>query len=132
MSNIETAEETLTGAIGHYFPDLALVAFGTPEDAVLIDLLVRVNPDVKILWLGDEAGLEAIKTKYYVTPIHVKGSLFRAIREWNLKAIVRSERREPALEKNGDLRIVRPLATWTAAQVKSYLRNNAVPVEVRS
>src|SRR5262245_30231267 len=130
MSNdLETrAREILRNAVKRHFPHIAVAATSSPEDRVLVDLLVRVNPDVKILWLDpDWASAEEIKTRYYVTPIRASGTLVTErllARRWDLRAIISGER--GAAPRSAGLLRIHPLAGWTDDDVQAYLNRHAV------
>ncbi len=107
----------LKQAIDRYFPRLALVLSGAPREAELVDLLVRVNPDVKI-FARDRETIEAIKATYYVTPLRTARTVSAIAREWGLEAILTT--RINAVAERGHDGVIRinPLAARRAAALK--------------
>ncbi len=130
--DLETrARALLRDAVRRHFPHIAVAATAAPEDLVLVDLLVRINPDVKILWFDEDwAGAELVKSRYYVTPIRPGVFAERALaRRWNLHAIVTSARDSDEIERDRATGVTRvhPLTGWTDEDVQAYLRRHAVP-----
>jgi len=90
------ANRILKDAIDEHFPHIALVASDTPEDRVLIDLVVRVNPDVRIFRLGRE----------------IRGLLTEEAfaRQRGLHAVIDSRRAARPVERARGLIRIHPLA----------------------
>ena len=116
-------ETILRGAIGRYFPHVGFVTDFSRDDLALIDLIVRLNPNVKIFYRRtpytfretDEV-LARLNARYYITPIGVERFDPRA---WGLKALISSTRAEVApFVRDGGLVRVNPLAGLTREEVE--------------
>lgn len=117
MNRLDDRTRLLKQAIDRYFPRLALILSGAPREAELVDLLIRINPDVKI-FARDRATIEAIKSKYYVTPLRYARTVSAIAREWDLEAVLTT--RINAVAERGHDGIIRinPLAARRAAALK--------------
>jgi hypothetical protein len=111
--------EIVRYAVEAYFPNIALVTAFAPEDFELIDLLVRVNPDVKIFWLkgsvprdAAKAGIERIKSKHSVTPLRAE-SLAELTREWTITTVLTAARSASTFQTVDGLLLVNPFAKPT-------------------
>jgi hypothetical protein len=115
-NDIDDAARILRQAIDRHFPRLALVLIGAPREADLVDLLVRVNPDVKI-FARDTRTIEAVKARYYVTPLRASGTVAAIAREWDLEAVLTTDQNAVAqIGRDGLLRI-NPLAVRRARAI---------------
>jgi len=77
-----TPQDILTYAVGTYYPDIVLASSFGAEDAILIDMIHRINPKTPILYLDtDFLFKETYETRdrliqrYGIAPIQVKSLL---------------------------------------------------------
>ena len=141
-----TAEDIVAWAVDHFSPHLSLAA--SMADAVLIDLAVRVDPAIEVVFIDTGyhfpetlATVEKVRRHYglnlrmmTVAP-HDLGQLDRALNgkaAW-MSGLRRSEsesRRHSAIVSHDPRGLVKinPLANWSDEQVEEFVATHDVPV----
>ena len=77
-----TPQDILTYAVGTYYPDIVLASSFGAEDAILIDMIHRINPKTPILYLDTDFLFketyeirDRLIQRYGIAPIQVKSLL---------------------------------------------------------
>lgn len=78
----EATPEVLKWAIEKFYPDIALACSFGAEDVALVDMVCKINPDLKIFYLDTDLlfketyqTIERVKEKYKIQPIAFKSKL---------------------------------------------------------
>ena len=78
----QTPQDILTYAVGTYYPDIVLASSFGAEDAILIDMIHRINPKTPILYLDTDFLFketyeirDRLIQRYGIAPIQVKSLL---------------------------------------------------------
>jgi hypothetical protein len=117
LTKTRAAARIVRAAIDKHFPRLAVVVRLTREDDGLIDLVVRLHPEVRIFWIaGTQADVERVKAKWYVTPLRA-ASLSEIADEWDVEAVLTSRASGAVYERDARTGLIRinPLAAEGAS-----------------